>query len=144
MSDLHLHVKTDYFEAIKRGEKTEEYRLWNLYWIRRMFHYVDLPEPALPCEMVVFDSVIIYNAYKPATPENVLRFPWRGWTMETITHPHFGPNPVKVFAIKLEKEAILPPIDKEKACSFQELEAIHNLEKALDEYSRIKAQSFMP
>ena len=23
MSDLHLHVQTEYFEAIKRGEKTE-------------------------------------------------------------------------------------------------------------------------
>ena len=29
MTDLHLHVKAERFEAIKRGEKNEEYRLCN-------------------------------------------------------------------------------------------------------------------
>ncbi|WP_367619200.1 hypothetical protein [Comamonas sp.] len=27
--------------------------------------------------------------------------PWRGYTIKTITHPHFGESPVQVFAIKV-------------------------------------------
>jgi hypothetical protein len=99
MSDLHLHVKTEYFEAIKRGEKTEEYRLKTPYWIKRLFYfnierYRDLPKR--------FRYVVIYNAYKSGD-ENRLYFPWQGWDMKTITHKHFGSEPVTVFAIKLEK-----------------------------------------
>jgi len=99
MSDMHFHVKTEYFEAIKRGEKTEEYRLRNQYWRRRLIYfnterYRDLPKR--------FRYVVIHNAYKSGD-ENRLAFPWRGWTLKTITHPHFGPEPVTVFAIKLEK-----------------------------------------
>lgn len=97
MSDLHLHVKTEYFEAIKRGEKTEEYRLHNAFWVKRLVEF--------PSGMGrIFSGIVIHNAYKPGE-ENRLRFPWRGWHLKTITHPHFGPDPVTVFAIKLEKEA---------------------------------------
>lgn len=99
MSDLHLHVKSEYFEAIKRGEKTEEYRLYNDYWRHRLGGYYG----GMGYVMEVFDFIVIHNAYKPATPENVLTFPWRGWRLKTITHPHFGTEPVTVFAIKLEK-----------------------------------------
>lgn len=28
-----------------------------------------------------------------------LVLPWQGYTIKTITHPHFGPNPVTVYAI---------------------------------------------
>ena len=97
MSDLHLHVKTEYFEAIKRGEKTEEYRLNCAYWIQRLGnHYANL------YWVRDYDNVVIHNAYKSGE-ENRLTFPWRGWKLKTITHPHFGPEPVTVFAIKLEK-----------------------------------------
>ena len=95
MSDLHIHVKTEYFEAIKRGEKTEEYRLHNAYWCKRL---VEMPSG----KKREFDHVVIHNAYK-AGDDNRLTFPWRGWTLKTITHPHFGPEPVTVFSIKLEK-----------------------------------------
>ena len=105
MSDLHLHVKTEYFEAIKRGEKTEEYRRKNRYWESRFLFCVVNPNDG--CTRAIYeqhyDSVVIYNAYKRATPENILTFPWRGFETKTITHPHFGPEPVTVFAIKLEK-----------------------------------------
>jgi len=103
MSDLHLNVKTEYFEAIKRGEKTEEYRLYTPYWSQRLIAWPKCPEGGWhevpPCE---FDHVVIHNAYKSGD-DNRLTFPWRGWTLKTITHPHFGPDPVAVFAIKLEK-----------------------------------------
>jgi hypothetical protein len=31
----------------------------------------------------------------------MLRRPWAGFTLKTITHPHFGTEPVQVFAIKV-------------------------------------------
>lgn len=27
--------------------------------------------------------------------------PWRGYEIQTITHPHFGPDPVEVLAIRV-------------------------------------------
>ena len=95
MSDLHLHVKTEYFEAIKRGDKTEEYRIHNAYWVKRL---VDMPSGYGR----VFEHVVIHNAYKPGD-ENRITFHWRGWHLKGITHPHFGEDEVTVFAIKLEK-----------------------------------------
>lgn len=35
MADLHLALKGEYFDAIKAGTKTEEYRLCNRHWINR-------------------------------------------------------------------------------------------------------------
>jgi len=95
MKLLHLHVKTEYFEAIKSGEKTEELRLYVKYWIDRL---IELPSG----KKREFDGVVIYNAYKPGA-ENQIRFPWRGWDLVGLTHKHFGPDEVTVFAIKLEK-----------------------------------------
>ena len=94
---LHLHVKTEYFAKIRDGSKVEEYRLHNAYWVKRL---VELPSGAKR----VFAGIVIYNAYKPG-PENRMEFPWRGWSLKGITHPHFGPDEVTVFAIKLEGAA---------------------------------------
>lgn len=93
---LHLHVKSEYFEQIKRGEKREEYRLHCKYWIKRL---VEMPSGA-PRK---FSAVVIYNAYKPGE-ENRIEFPWRGTTLKGIKHHHFGCDEVTVFAIKLESE----------------------------------------
>lgn len=94
MSKLHLHVKSVYFEQIRSGEKAEEYRMHNAYWVKRL---VDMPSGSKR----EFDGIVIYNAYKPG-PENRIEFPWRGWRLIGLTHPHFGPEEVTVFAIKLE------------------------------------------
>ena len=66
MANLQLAVKSEYFDAMIRGEKTEEYRLCNDYWNKR----------------IMFRE---YDRYE----------------VKTITHPHFGDKPVKVFAIKV-------------------------------------------
>jgi hypothetical protein len=95
---LHLHVKTCYFEQIVAGTKREEYRLHTGYWVKRL---VELPSG----NQRAFDAVVIHNAYKPGLP-NLIEFPWRGWTLKGITHPHFGPDPVTVFAIKLDLTSI--------------------------------------
>ena len=36
MANLQLAVKSEYFDAMIRGEKTEEYRLCNDYWKKRL------------------------------------------------------------------------------------------------------------
>lgn len=109
MSDLHLHVKSEYFEAIKHGRKTEEYRLYKDYWIARLGEYIeyegkdiDYFRTTYEKSTLMYDRVVIHNAYKQGK-KNRLSFPWLGWDIKTITHPHFGLEPVKVFAIKLEK-----------------------------------------
>lgn len=82
---LHLHVKTCFFNAIKSGEKKKEYRLDNEYWRKRLIGRD-------------YDGILIYNAYLPGD-HNRIAMPFVGWVLETITHPHFGPEPVRCFAI---------------------------------------------
>jgi len=89
-----LHVHSEYFDQIRAGTKREEYRLHNAYWVKRL---VELPAGTKR----EFDGIVIHNAYKPGDG-NRMEFPWHGWSLKGITHPHFGPDEVTVFAIKLE------------------------------------------
>lgn len=91
MSDLILPLKREYFEAIRDGSKTEEYRLRNAYWFKR------IASPFIPIE-----NIVLTLGY-PARDNHARRLvlPWRGYTIKTITHPHFGPDPVEVYAIKV-------------------------------------------
>lgn len=86
---LHLHVKTEYFDAVKRGEKKFEYRLVNEYWTKRLIRRD-------------YEGIVYYNAYKPGT-KNQIEFPWHGFEIKEITHPHFGLFQVDVFAIRLDQ-----------------------------------------
>lgn len=86
---LRLALKGEYFDAIKRGEKGEEYRLRNQYWTKRI-------------EGREFSAVWLSHGYpKHNDPIRWLRRPWKGYTVRTILHPHFGHKPVEVFAIKV-------------------------------------------
>lgn len=90
MANLQLAVKGEYFDAMKRGEKTEEYRLYNEYWEKRfMFGQ--------------FDRLVITKGY-PRKDDTSRRIdiPYKGFEIKTITHQHFGPDPVKVFAIRVD------------------------------------------
>lgn len=90
MTILQLAVKGEYFDAMVSGDKTEEYRIYNEYWEKRfMFNK--------------FDTLIITKGY-PKREDNSRRLvlPFKGFTIKTITHPHFGDEPVKVFAIKVD------------------------------------------
>lgn len=90
MANLQLAVKGEYFDAMKRGEKTEEYRLYNEYWEKRfMFGQ--------------FDRLVITKGYpRKDDASRRIDIPYNGFVIKTITHPHFGPDPVKVFAIKVD------------------------------------------
>ena len=87
MADLVLPLKAEYFKAIKAGTKPWEYRLRTPFWRRRI-------------EGRVYDRVILTLGY-PAAEDHARRLvlPWRGYREEQLTHPHFGPLPVEVYAI---------------------------------------------
>lgn len=87
--DLILPLKGEYFDQIKSGTKTEEYRLCTLYWIRRL-------------EGRRYDRVVLTKGYpKRDDTERRIVLPWQGCSIKTITHPHFGSAPVEVYAINV-------------------------------------------
>lgn len=89
MANLQLAVNGEYFDQMKRGEKVEEYRLVNPYWGRRI------------CGKD-YDRLIITRGYpKRDDASKRIDIPYDGYEVKVITHPHFGPDPVKVFAIKV-------------------------------------------
>ena len=50
-----------------------------------------------------FDRIVLTKGYpkRDDTDRRMVK-PWRGYRVTTITHPHFGPYPVEVFAINVE------------------------------------------
>ncbi len=84
-------LKAEFFHAIAAGTKTEEYRLCNDYWFKRL-------------EGRTYSNVILTLGY-PTAGDDTRRIvrPWRGCYRKTITHPLFGPGPVQVYAINVEK-----------------------------------------
>ena len=95
-TNLQIAVKGEYFDAMKRGEKSEEYRLYNEYWRARLITeaWEDFPRQ--------YDRLIITKGY-PRKDDTSRRIDvkYNGYEIKTITHPHFGEMPVKVFAIKV-------------------------------------------
>ena len=89
MANLQLAVNGEYFDQMKSGEKTEEYRLCNDYWEKRLVNRK-------------YDRLIITKGY-PKRDDSSRRIdaPYEGYEIKEITHPHFGPEPVKVFSIKV-------------------------------------------
>ena len=87
MATLSLNLKGEYFDQIKAGDKKEEFRLYKPFWYKRLKgrHY---------------DQIVLLRGYPPKGDENKrLCIPYRGYKIKTITHPHFGPHPVTVYAI---------------------------------------------
>jgi len=88
MKSLTLNLKGEYFYAIKSGEKTEEYRLFKDYWVKRL---VDRE----------YDKIVFCLGYPcHADSERRITRKYNGYTIKEIVHPHFGSAPVKVFAIR--------------------------------------------
>jgi hypothetical protein len=89
MRTLALNLKGIYFDEIKAGAKTQEFRLCTDYWRKRLVGQE-------------YDQVVVTRGY-PAKNDSARRlaFEWRGFEVVTLTHPHFGPAPVEVFAINL-------------------------------------------
>ncbi len=89
---LHLALKGEYFDAIRDGSKPKEYRLVNDYWSKRLIGRS-------------YSSIELTKGYpKAGDSERRIKRAWRGYEIETITHPFFGIAPVIVFAIDVRKE----------------------------------------
>lgn len=89
MVTLYLPLKSVYFDQIKSGQKTEEFRLATPFWAKRLVnrHY---------------DQILLTKGYPTkACLERRLSRPWRGYRKITITHEHFGSDPVEVYAIRV-------------------------------------------
>ncbi len=87
---LHLPLKGAYFDAIRDGTKQKEYRLVNAYWSKRLIGRS-------------YDKIMLTNGYpKAGDASRRLTRAWRGYEIETIQHPHFGTEPVTVFAIDVQ------------------------------------------
>jgi len=89
---LVLHLKREYWEAIRDGTKTEEYRERGPYWGRRLRNKE-------------FMGIVLLLGYPKAGDESrTLRRRWKGYREKNITHPLFGEN-VPVFAIDVSERA---------------------------------------
>lgn len=89
MPTLTLALKGEYFDAIKAGTKSEEFRLVTPYWRRRLVGRT-------------YDRIELTRGY-PKLDDKARRLvlPFQGYRLTTITHPHFGTEPVEVFAINV-------------------------------------------
>ncbi|MDN4573716.1 RNA-binding protein [Pandoraea cepalis] len=87
---LTIPVKGIYFDQIKAGMKPFEYRLKTEYWSKRLVGRM-------------YGRVVLTRGYpKSDDAAHRLELPWRGFEEQTITHPHFGAEPVQVFAIRVD------------------------------------------
>lgn len=112
MRTLTLPLKAIYFHQIKAGEKTEEYRLCTPYWAKR-----------LKSPFGIYDQIVLTLGYPKAddTERRLVR-PWRGFTIKTIQHPHFGPHPVTVYAINV---AAPDPAEPTRCAAGKDGDCIH-------------------
>jgi len=92
---LTIPVKGIYFDQIASGEKREEYRLVTSYWIKRLRNRT-------------YDRIVLTRGYpKGGSVEGTTRLTrqYRGEMIRFITHPHFGTEPVEVYAIDVSTPA---------------------------------------
>lgn len=86
---LVVNVKREYFEAMKAGIKTEEYRLKTPYWQKRL-------------EGKHFDYVEVCLGYPKADDhERRLTFECKGIKTALVSHPIWANEPKFVYAIQL-------------------------------------------
>lgn len=83
---LFLIVTGKYFDAIRSGEKTSEYRLVTEYWVKRLTRKN-------------WKHVIFQLGYGG---DQRIRKKIVEIKLSTILHEHFGDNPVEVFEIVIE------------------------------------------
>ncbi len=84
-----MHVKRKYWEQVKKGNKLEEYRTFNLKLMKQL--------------LIGYDFIHYHLGYpSKKQKERTIIFKWNGFIDKKITHELFGKN-VHVFAINLEK-----------------------------------------
>lgn len=116
---LRLPMKREHFDAVKAGTKVEEYRLRSsAHWRQRL-------------EGREYDAIELTLGYPGrGDAHRILRRPWRGYTVKTITHPLFGDAPVEVYAIDVAAPGVT-------ACDEPNSPAV---EKAITRFHRKRAE----
>lgn len=93
MRTLTLALKGIYFDQIAAGTKHEEFRLVTPFWQKRLLDRM-------------YDRIVLMRGYpKTSDTSRRIELPWRGFVTRTIIHPHFGSEPVEVFAIRVAARA---------------------------------------
>jgi hypothetical protein len=84
---LYLHLKKIYFDQIRSGTKTCEFRSATEYWRKRLVG---------KC----YDEVHLMLGYpKPDETDKIIIRKWTMLAKEWILHEGFGPDPIEVFVI---------------------------------------------
>ena len=117
---LHIPMNGEYWCDIKAGTKPLEYRLINAHWIKQLYDikaleksktnkllyyshikgWATLEEIYSELEQREYDYVLFKLGYpKRDDWDKIIVEPYRGYEVQTIVHPHFGSEPVEVFAI---------------------------------------------
>lgn len=90
---LHLSVKAVYFNQIKDGTKTHEFREITKYWEKRLINRK-------------YDEIHIKLGYPKASDSSrILIRPWKGFERQGIIHEHFNNEFKNVFAIIVNDNA---------------------------------------
>jgi len=93
MATLTIPIKREYFEQIRAGLKPEEFRLVTPYWRKRL-------------EGRTYDLIVLTMGYpKAGDVDRRLARKFGGVCIKTITHLHFGTDPVEVYAIDVSEAA---------------------------------------
>lgn len=92
LKTITFNLEKKYFEQIKSGLKTEEYREKKTFWTKRLVNRH-------------FDVVIIKMGYpkKGQDEGKVLYFKWKGYSEKKIKHEVFNDQTVDVYAIDLSE-----------------------------------------
>lgn len=99
---LHLHLKFEYFDKIEAGRKPKEYRL-----AEKWKHKLDNGK---------YTDIRLYRGYQEVSPSTIIDLPYKGYELETITHKHFGENPVAVCSIDVRHQSEPKKLDEKRAC----------------------------
>lgn len=86
MAKLFMTIKKQYFDEIKAGTKTEEYRLVKPHWVNKLVGKE-------------YTHIIFQNGYSRNAPR--IEAEYLGYEVKNIKHVFFGNEDVSVFALKL-------------------------------------------
>ena len=86
MAKLFMTIKRQYFDEIKAGTKTEEYRLVKPHWVNKLVGKE-------------YTHIIFQNGYSRNAPR--IEAEYLGYEVKNFKHEFFGNEDVSVFALKL-------------------------------------------
>lgn len=92
METLFIVIKQTYFDQIKAGTKTEEYRMVTKYWKKRI-------------EGRRYTHIIFQAGYRKDADK--MQVVYNGYTSRFLKHEFFGNNEVYVYALKLGAVKVL-------------------------------------